>query len=51
MLGRDSGETFQIFFKGPGWVLIQPSEGPRYRLTSMPRKVGPVASDGSPAGG
>ena len=28
MLGRDSGETFQISFEGPGWVLIQPSEGP-----------------------
>jgi uncharacterized protein (AIM24 family) len=28
MLGRDSGETFQISFEGLGWVLIQPSEGP-----------------------
>src|SRR3712207_9197079 len=28
ILGRDSGETFQIAFEGPGWVLIQPSEGP-----------------------
>jgi len=27
-LGRDSEETFQIAFEGPGWVLIQPSEGP-----------------------
>jgi len=27
-LGLDSGETFQIAFEGPGWVLIQPSEGP-----------------------
>ena len=27
-LGRDSGETFQIAFEGPGWALIQPSEGP-----------------------
>ena len=27
-LGRDSGETCQIAFEGPGWVLIQPSEGP-----------------------
>ncbi len=26
--GRGSGETFQIGFQGPGWVLIQPSEGP-----------------------
>ena len=27
-LGRGSGETFQVAFEGPGWVLIQPSEGP-----------------------
>ncbi len=27
-LGKGSGETFQISFEGPGWVLIQPSEGP-----------------------
>ena len=27
-MGRGSGETFQISFEGPGWVLIQPSEGP-----------------------
>ena len=27
-VGRGSGETFQIAFEGPGWVLIQPSEGP-----------------------
>jgi uncharacterized protein (AIM24 family) len=26
-MGRGSGETFQIS-EGPGWVLIQPSEGP-----------------------
>src|SRR3712207_2204995 len=26
--GRGSGETYQIGFEGPGWVLIQPSEGP-----------------------
>src|SRR5918996_891410 len=25
--GRGSGESFQISFEGPGWVLIQPSEG------------------------
>lgn len=29
LIGRGSGETFQISFEGPGgWVLIQPSEGP-----------------------
>jgi uncharacterized protein (AIM24 family) len=27
-LGRDSGETFQIAFEGPGWVPIQRSEDP-----------------------
>jgi uncharacterized protein (AIM24 family) len=27
-VGRGSGETFQIGFEGPGWILIQPSEGP-----------------------
>ena len=27
-MGRGSGETFQVAFEGPGWVLIQPSEGP-----------------------
>ncbi len=27
-IGRGSGETYQIGFEGPGWVLIQPSEGP-----------------------
>jgi uncharacterized protein (AIM24 family) len=26
--GRGSGETFQLAFQGPGWVLVQPSEGP-----------------------
>jgi uncharacterized protein (AIM24 family) len=25
---RGSGESFQMSFEGPGWVLIQPSEGP-----------------------
>lgn len=27
MLGRGSGETFQVGFSGTGWVLVQPSEG------------------------
>lgn len=26
--GRGSGETFQLGFEGPGWVLVQASEGP-----------------------
>lgn len=28
LTGRGSGETFQIAFDGPGWVLVQSSEGP-----------------------
>lgn len=27
LIGRGSGETFQIAFSGQGWALIQPSEG------------------------
>jgi uncharacterized protein (AIM24 family) len=27
LLGRGSGETFQMGFSGTGWVLVQPSEG------------------------
>ena len=27
MIGRGSGETFQLAFSGTGWVLVQPSEG------------------------
>ena len=26
-IGRGSGESFQMAFSGPGWVLVQPSEG------------------------
>ncbi len=37
-LGRGSGETFQVAFEGPGWVLIQPSEGAR-PSTSTPTAV------------
>jgi uncharacterized protein (AIM24 family) len=28
LIGKGSGETFQLAFSGAGWVLIQPSEGP-----------------------
>ncbi len=42
--GRGSGETFQIAFQGPGWVLIQPSEGP----TVPPHSHG---SEGGGSGG
>jgi uncharacterized protein (AIM24 family) len=27
LIGRGSGETVQMAFTGPGWVLVQPSEG------------------------
>lgn len=27
LIGRSSGETFQVAFQGQGWVLVQPSEG------------------------
>lgn len=27
LIGRSSGETFQMAFSGTGWVLVQPSEG------------------------
>jgi uncharacterized protein (AIM24 family) len=27
LIGKDSGETFQVGFQGAGWVLVQPSEG------------------------
>ncbi len=40
MVGRGSGETFQVALEGPGWVLIQPSEG----------RVVPVASSGGGLG-
>ena len=26
-IGRSSGESIQMSFSGPGWVLVQPSEG------------------------
>jgi uncharacterized protein (AIM24 family) len=33
LIGRGSGETFQIAFEGTGWALIQPSEG---RVSTSP---------------
>ncbi len=39
-IGRGSGETFQISFEGPGWVLIQPSEGPVVPPHSHPNQGG-----------
>jgi uncharacterized protein (AIM24 family) len=33
LIGRGSGETFQMEFEGTGWVLVQPSEG---RVSTSP---------------
>lgn len=29
LIGRGSGEAFQVAFQGPGFVIVQPSEGPQ----------------------
>lgn len=39
-MGRGSGETFQISFQGPGWVLIQSSEGPTVPAHTHPEGGG-----------
>jgi uncharacterized protein (AIM24 family) len=41
LVGRGSGETVQMAFSGPGWVLVQPSEG----------RVAGVAGGGGSGGG
>jgi uncharacterized protein (AIM24 family) len=41
-IGRSSGESVQMSFSGPGWVLVQPSEG---------RVAGAAASGNSSGGG
>ena len=41
LVGRGSGESVQMAFSGPGWVLVQPSEG----------RVSAVGAGGSGAGG
>jgi uncharacterized protein (AIM24 family) len=41
LIGRGSGETFQMAFSGQGWVLVQPSEG----------RIEAVSSSGSSSGG
>jgi uncharacterized protein (AIM24 family) len=41
LIGRGSGETFQVALSGQGWVLVQPSEG----------MVQPTTSGGSSGGG
>jgi uncharacterized protein (AIM24 family) len=47
LIGRGSGETFQIAFSGSGWILIQPSEGPVAGLASG---AGGGSSQGSQGG-
>ena len=42
LFGKGSGETVQMAFSGPGWVLVQPSEG---RITAAPS-----SSNNSPLG-
>jgi uncharacterized protein (AIM24 family) len=42
LIGRGSGETFQLAFTGQGWILIQPSEG---------RVAGAAAGGGGGAAG
>jgi uncharacterized protein (AIM24 family) len=46
-IGRGSGETFQIGFEGPGWILIQPSEGPVVPPHSHPEQGGSSGGLGS----
>jgi uncharacterized protein (AIM24 family) len=41
LIGRSSGETFQMAFSGEGWVLVQPSEG----------RLEPVDRGGGSSGG
>jgi uncharacterized protein (AIM24 family) len=41
LIGRGSGETFQMGFSGQGWVLVQPSEG----------QVEPAGQSANSAGG
>ena len=48
MIGRGSGETFQVQFTGQGWVLVQPSEGP---ITSLGAGGSSSGSGGGAAGG
>jgi biogenesis AIM24-like protein len=47
LIGRGSGEMFQIAFSGSGWVLIQPSEGP---VAGMASASGGGSSQGNQGG-
>jgi uncharacterized protein (AIM24 family) len=46
LIGKSSGETFQMAFGGQGWVLVQPSEGQIKAVSS-----GKSAGQGNPLGG
>jgi uncharacterized protein (AIM24 family) len=51
LIGRGSGETFQIAFSGAGWVLIQPSEGPLAGMASGSGGGGKEGGQGGVLGG
>jgi len=40
LIGRGSGETFQMAFNGQGWVLVQPSEGQVFGATQTQQSGG-----------
>ena len=40
LIGRGSGETFQMAFNGQGWVLVQPSEGQVHAATQQSSSSG-----------
>jgi uncharacterized protein (AIM24 family) len=44
LVGRGSGETIQMGFSGPGWVLVQPSEG-------LIKTAAPAGGGGQSGGG
>jgi uncharacterized protein (AIM24 family) len=44
LIGRGSGETFQMAFSGQGWVLVQPSEGQIQAATQQSSSGGGLGS-------
>src|ERR1700754_5127950 len=44
LIGRGSGETFQMAFQGQGWVLVQPSEGQIHAVTQQSSSGGGLGS-------
>ncbi len=47
LIGRGSGESFQISFQGAGWVLIQSSEGAKQQPAEAAQNNSPVKGLGS----